>query len=191
MSPLRVRKILACARGTVAVPRLRMPDLGDGGYDFSGYPHPFEVVVPGHVVGHHAEEWSQCPGAAAGVGPEAVPDSLGAAFYKATEELTVADQVATFTESGFSRTLQPNSNWTDRPAPSACSAASNCAERSVRFRGAQSPDLELERSFSGVLERAGRRLGGIALPAQVVAVDTHGRAVGVLVRKTWDLRLSQ
>jgi uncharacterized protein (DUF1501 family) len=33
-----------------------------------------------------------------------------AAFYKATEELTVADQVTTFTESDFSRTLQPNSN---------------------------------------------------------------------------------
>ena len=67
---------MACASGTVAVPRLRMPDLGDGGYDFSGYPHRFEAVVPGHVVGHHAEEWSQCPGAAAGVGPEAVPDSF-------------------------------------------------------------------------------------------------------------------
>lgn len=33
-----------------------------------------------------------------------------AAFYKATEELTIADQVTTFTESDFSRTLQPNSN---------------------------------------------------------------------------------
>lgn len=33
-----------------------------------------------------------------------------AAFYQATEELTVADQVTTFTESDFSRTLQPNSN---------------------------------------------------------------------------------
>ncbi len=33
-----------------------------------------------------------------------------AAFYKATEELGVASQVATFTESDFSRTLQPNSN---------------------------------------------------------------------------------
>lgn len=33
-----------------------------------------------------------------------------AAFYQATEELVVADQVTTFTESDFSRTLQPNSN---------------------------------------------------------------------------------
>jgi len=32
-----------------------------------------------------------------------------AAFYQATEELTVADQVTTFTESDFSRTCQPNS----------------------------------------------------------------------------------
>ena len=33
-----------------------------------------------------------------------------AAFYQATEELTVADQVTTFTESDFSRTFAPNSN---------------------------------------------------------------------------------
>lgn len=33
-----------------------------------------------------------------------------AAFYKATEEMNVADQVTTFTESDFARTLQPNSN---------------------------------------------------------------------------------
>ncbi|HEY3743716.1 MAG TPA: DUF1501 domain-containing protein, partial [Bryobacteraceae bacterium] len=33
-----------------------------------------------------------------------------AAFYAATEELTVADQVTTFTESDFSRTFEPNSN---------------------------------------------------------------------------------
>jgi uncharacterized protein (DUF1501 family) len=33
-----------------------------------------------------------------------------AAFYQATEELIVADQVTTFTESDFSRTFQPNSN---------------------------------------------------------------------------------
>ena len=32
------------------------------------------------------------------------------AFYQATEELTVASEVTTFTESDFSRTLQPNSN---------------------------------------------------------------------------------
>ncbi len=32
-----------------------------------------------------------------------------AAFYQATEELVIADQVTTFTESDFSRTLQPNS----------------------------------------------------------------------------------
>ncbi len=35
--------------------------------------------------------------------------ALGA-FYKATEELAVANQVTTFTESDFSRTLSPNSN---------------------------------------------------------------------------------
>ena len=32
------------------------------------------------------------------------------AFYKATVEMTVADQVTTFTESDFARTLSPNSN---------------------------------------------------------------------------------
>jgi uncharacterized protein (DUF1501 family) len=33
-----------------------------------------------------------------------------AAFYKATEELNVQNDVTTFTESDFSRTMQPNSN---------------------------------------------------------------------------------
>ncbi|MBV8816897.1 MAG: DUF1501 domain-containing protein [Acidobacteriaceae bacterium] len=33
-----------------------------------------------------------------------------AAFYQATEELSVANNVTTFTESDFARTLQPNSN---------------------------------------------------------------------------------
>jgi uncharacterized protein (DUF1501 family) len=33
-----------------------------------------------------------------------------AAFYAATEELVIADQVTTFTESDFSRTMEPNSN---------------------------------------------------------------------------------
>jgi uncharacterized protein (DUF1501 family) len=33
-----------------------------------------------------------------------------AAFYAATEELNVADQVTTFTESDFSRTFEPNTN---------------------------------------------------------------------------------
>jgi len=33
-----------------------------------------------------------------------------AAFYAATEELTIADQVTTFTESDFSRTFTPNTN---------------------------------------------------------------------------------
>lgn len=56
--------------------RVRIPDVGDGRHDLSGYPHPFAVVVSGNVVDHHPEERGQRFGIAAGVGPEAVPDRL-------------------------------------------------------------------------------------------------------------------
>ena len=58
MSALQLQEILGCARSAFAVRRLRTPDLGDGGYDLSGHPHPFVLVVPSDVVDHHLDEFT-------------------------------------------------------------------------------------------------------------------------------------
>ena len=76
VSALQLYEIVGCAESAFPVRWLWTPDLGDGGYDFSGYPNPFERVVPGDVVDHHTEERSQRLGVAACVGTEAIPDSL-------------------------------------------------------------------------------------------------------------------
>ena len=76
MPALQLHEILGGARSAIAVRRLRTPDLGDGGYDLSGHPHPFVLVVPGDVMDHHPEERRQRLGATAWIGPEAIPDSL-------------------------------------------------------------------------------------------------------------------
>jgi len=47
---------------------MRVPGVGDRGHDFSGYAEAADAVVPGHLVGDHAEEWGQCHGRATNPG---------------------------------------------------------------------------------------------------------------------------
>ena len=62
---------MAGARHASGVRWLRVSDVGDGGDYIPGYADSFSSLVPGDVVGDHAEEWRQRPGTTAGIGLEA------------------------------------------------------------------------------------------------------------------------
>src|SRR5438876_12461743 len=47
---------------------LPIPSVADGGHDLPGYAETADDVVPGHLVGDGAKEWSQRLGAATHIG---------------------------------------------------------------------------------------------------------------------------
>ena len=76
---LRRGQVMAGTRDVIGVCGLPMPDIGDGGDDFSGHADAFGALVPGDVVGDDSEERGKCTGPAAGAGPEELRDGVDVA----------------------------------------------------------------------------------------------------------------
>ena len=79
VSALRRGQIVARAGNITGVCGVWEPDIGHCRDDISGHPDALVGLVSGDVVGDDAEERSQCPGLAAGVGPEELRDGLDVA----------------------------------------------------------------------------------------------------------------
>lgn len=75
LSAVRIAEGVASARALGMCP-VRVPDVGDGGYDFPGYADSLAGLVSGHVVGDEPEERCQRAGPAASTGPEELPDGM-------------------------------------------------------------------------------------------------------------------
>lgn len=67
---------LAAALGTMAVLRVCLSSLVDGGDGFPRHAYPTEGLASGPVVGDQSEEWGQCLGPAARLGAGELPDGL-------------------------------------------------------------------------------------------------------------------
>jgi len=76
---LRRVQVMADTRDIIGVCGLRMPDIGDGGDDFSGHSDAFGALVRRDVVGDDSEERGQCVGTTTSAGPEELRDGVDVA----------------------------------------------------------------------------------------------------------------
>src|SRR5436309_320983 len=77
---------LAEIRRSPAMFGLRLPKLGDGRDDLSGYSQAPDTLVPGGLVGYQPEEWCQRPGPPTSAGAEELQDRLDVAAQIATRD---------------------------------------------------------------------------------------------------------